>query len=77
MAQLVIQDEKHLVNGSEVLPGMAIRRYDLVAGEWYVGRVGIVSSYRFEQQQRVSSLHLVVEGFVPSPLVAGDEIEFL
>ena len=76
MAQLVIQNEKYLVNGCELVAGMAIQRYDLVAGEWYAGTVGIVSSYRFDQQ-RVSSMHLVVEGFVPSPLIAGDEIELL
>lgn len=48
MAQLVIQEKKYLVNGREVLPGMAIRRYDLVAGKWYVGTVGIVSSDCFD-----------------------------
>ena len=75
MGQLEVNDGKYFVDGRELHAGMPIKRYDEVAKEWFEGKVGVVSSYNFDLKQYVSYLHLVVLGYAPSPLVAGDNVE--
>jgi hypothetical protein len=78
MAKLIINEIGwHLVDGQRVDVGMTIRRQDAVSGEWYEGEVRQISSYDHEKQERVSGLALVVEGYVPSPLMPGDNIEIV
>ncbi len=76
MAKLKIDDVLgFMADGQRVEAGMTIRRYDEVAEDWFEGKVGSVSAYNFEQQQYVSSLALVVDGYAPSPLQEGDTVE--
>lgn len=65
------------VNERRLEPNAVIRRYDEIAGEWFEGTVGRVSSYDQGEQERVYSLHLVVAGYAPSPLQVGDIIEIV
>jgi hypothetical protein len=74
MAKLTFDGVIYWVDGQKLEPGMTIRRYDEVAGEWFEGKVGWISSYDHEKQQRVSGPALVVDGYAPSPLQTGQEI---
>lgn len=78
MAKMIIDDVMgYMVDGQRLEPGMTIRRYDEIAGAWFEGKLGNVSSWHHEKQQRISVLSLVVEGYVPSPLQVGDTIEII
>jgi hypothetical protein len=77
MTQLTIRDSKYLVNEQELSPGMLIRRYDSAAPGWFTGEVVIVYGYEHETKQRIQTMGLAVDGFAPSPLVEGDEIELI
>jgi hypothetical protein len=77
MAQLVQDDLGFYVDGQKLEVGMTIRRYDEIAQAWFEGDLRQVSSYDHQKQQRVYALSLVVEGYAPSPLQAGDTIEIV
>jgi hypothetical protein len=73
MAKLTIKNGEYFVGKQKLASGMGIRRYD---GGWYEGEVGGVSGYD-QKGERVTELCLVVEGYAPSPLQAGDTIEIV
>lgn len=77
MAKLIIDEIGYFVDGQKLEPGMTIRRYDEIAGEWYEGAVRQVSSYHYETGERITGLSLVVGGYAPSPLQEGDTIEIV
>ena len=78
MAKLITDDVLGpMVDGQRLEAGMTIRRYDDPPGKWFEGKVGRISGYDYDKQQRVSSLALVVEGYAPSPLIAGDIVEIV
>jgi hypothetical protein len=65
------------VDGERIETGMTIRRYDDIAAKWFEGIVSNVSSYDHEQQSRNTHLSLAVQGYAPSPLVLGQQVEIV
>ena len=69
--RISINEGRYYAGDVQLSAGMTILRLDSVDGNWYEGYIGRLTI------GEVSSLALVVEGYVPSPLQTGQEVEIL
>lgn len=76
-SSVILKDGKFMVGSQELEPGMIILRKDRVSNEWFQGETCNVSSFDFQKRERLNHLSLSVPGYVPSPIIEGDEIEII